>query len=246
MFGKTRPQSVAREIADKLRARILEGQYQSGERLPAERALARQLGVNRASLREALKELEHTGLVRIRRGDGTRVLDFFRTATLDLLGHLLSAERGDAVRDLLEFRQIFGREVARLAALRGDDEQLERLREIAARRPGEPEEVLLQDLDFYHELSRTSRNIVFVLLLNTVRGFVQRFKGFFKDFNPPAEDVFQHHEQLLAAVEARLPDRAAAIADEHLAAGRAHFMARREGPEIVAPARPSSSEGEIR
>ena len=58
MFGKTtRPQSVAREIADKLRARILEGQYQSGERLPAERALARQLGFLAQEVRAVLPEV---------------------------------------------------------------------------------------------------------------------------------------------------------------------------------------------
>lgn len=236
MWKPLRPTSVAKDIADKLRARILDGQYQDGERLPAERALARQLGVNRASLREALKELEHTGLVRIRRGDGTRVSDFLRTATLDLMGHLLSAQRGDALRDLLEFRQIFGREAARLAARRADPEQLERLAEIAALRPSDPEDVLLQDLDFYHEISRTSRNIVFVLLLNTVRGFVQKFKGFFRDFNPPAEDVWTHQEKLLEALRARDEAAAVAIAESHLAAGRAHYLKRREGAEVLVPA----------
>ena len=67
---------MADEIVEQLRSLILTGQYRPGAKLPPERELARTLGVNRASLREALKKLEHLGLVRIRQGDGTRVENF--------------------------------------------------------------------------------------------------------------------------------------------------------------------------
>ena len=60
---------VAEEIVEQIRSLILTGQYAPGDKLPPERELARQLGVNRASLREALKKLEHLGLVKIRQGD---------------------------------------------------------------------------------------------------------------------------------------------------------------------------------
>ena len=59
--------SLTESIAARLRNDILGGTYKAGERLPAERDLASRLGVNRGSVREALKKLEQMGLVVIRR-----------------------------------------------------------------------------------------------------------------------------------------------------------------------------------
>src|SRR5881392_183818 len=125
MLKPVEKQRVAEEIAEQLRSLILNGQYPPGSKLPPERELSKRLGVNRASLREALKKLEHLGLVRIRQGDGTRVQDFMQTGGIELVQHLLPLATGshpELIRDMLEFRRLFGREVARLAAHRGGKE----------------------------------------------------------------------------------------------------------------------------
>src|SRR3954447_23933414 len=106
---------IAEEIVEQLRALILGGTYGVGQKLPPERKLAGELGVNRASLREAIKKLEHMGLVKTRQGDGTRVLDFMQTAGMELVRHLVERGSPDILGDVLEFRTIYGREVARLA-----------------------------------------------------------------------------------------------------------------------------------
>src|SRR2546426_11618877 len=85
-------QRVAEEIVEQLRSPILKGSFAPGDKLPPERKLAEELGVNRASLREAIKKLEHIGLVKTRQGEGTRVLDWMQTASLELVRHLV--ERG--------------------------------------------------------------------------------------------------------------------------------------------------------
>ena len=59
MLKPVEKQRVAEEIVEQLRELILTGQYPPGAKLPPERELAKRLGVNRASLREALKKLEH-------------------------------------------------------------------------------------------------------------------------------------------------------------------------------------------
>src|SRR5207244_3312399 len=82
-------QRVAEEIVEQLRGLILKGSFAPGDKLPPERRLAEELGVNRASLREAIKSLEQMGLVKTRQGDGTRVLDFMRTAGVELVSHLI-------------------------------------------------------------------------------------------------------------------------------------------------------------
>jgi len=67
------PRRLYRQIADQIRARIGKGEVAPGERLPAERDLARQLGVSRPSLREALIALEVEGLLDVRVGSGIYV-----------------------------------------------------------------------------------------------------------------------------------------------------------------------------
>src|SRR5260370_32489561 len=125
--GKRR---VAEEIVQQLRGLILRGEYAVGDRLPPEGKLAEELGANRASLREAIKSLEHMGLVKTRQGDGTRVLDFMQTAGVELVSHLIPGDgtpNVDVLSDVLDFRRWFGREVSRLAAERALPDDITRL-----------------------------------------------------------------------------------------------------------------------
>lgn len=67
------PRRLYRQIADQIRTLITAGEYATGARLPPERDLARQLGVSRPSVREALIALEVEGLVEVRIGSGIYV-----------------------------------------------------------------------------------------------------------------------------------------------------------------------------
>lgn len=68
MFGAVTSQPLTLAGAENLRTRIHRGEVGPGDRLPAERALAQQLGVGRISLREAIKTLEQEGYVHVRWG----------------------------------------------------------------------------------------------------------------------------------------------------------------------------------
>src|SRR5436189_1537779 len=68
------PRRLYRQIADQIRALIRSREFAAGTRLPPERDLARQLGVSRPSVREALIALEVEGLVEVRIGSGIYVL----------------------------------------------------------------------------------------------------------------------------------------------------------------------------
>jgi DNA-binding FadR family transcriptional regulator len=231
--------SIAQDVAGRLRSLILQGAYKPGEKLPPERRLAEALKVNRATLREALKNLEQAGLVRIRQGDGTRVQNFLHTAGLDILAHLLHLGEDTAasiLKDIMEFRQIIGREIARLAAERGKAEQLVRLEAIAVRETTTQEEALVQDLDFYIELARASQNVVFILILNPVGEAVRRFSGVFANFNLSVEEVHGHHAEVIEAIRARNPEAAHQAADLHLHLGKEHLLSLldRSGVEVLA------------
>jgi GntR family transcriptional repressor for pyruvate dehydrogenase complex len=72
-FQTIEPRRLYRQIAEQIRGLIRSGEYSPGVRLPPERDLARQLGVSRPSVREALIALEVEGLVEVRIGSGIYV-----------------------------------------------------------------------------------------------------------------------------------------------------------------------------
>jgi len=223
MLKPVEKQRVAEEIAEQLRSLILNGQYPPGSKLPPERELSKRLRVNRASLREALKKLEHLGLVRIRQGDGTRVQNFMETGGIELVQHLLPLAGGkpELIRDLLEFRRIFGREIARLAAARANRDGLAKLRALAdrAEQVTTALELFELDFDFYVAVASLSGNHVMLLLINTVRDGVRNFMPLLANLAGPGDTVRKHHRELIAAIEKGDVAAAGRIADDYLRMG---------------------------
>lgn len=237
-IGKLR---VAEEIVQQLRNLILRGVYGVGDKLPPERKLADDLGVNRASLREAIKSLEQMGLVRTRQGDGTRVLPFMETAGVDLVSHLVlgtadGSPNTEVLADVLEFRRIFARDVAELAALRATPEDLARLDEIARRADAElsADEMLKLDFEFYVALTKAARNRVFQLLINTTRAAVAAHAVFFAQLTPSAQVQRKCHRDVLAGLAAKDPVATAqAVNDYLLQAARLLQVALRADSDLV-------------
>lgn len=108
------PQRLYRQIAGQLRALIATGEFRPGSRLPAERDLARQLGVSRPSVREALIALEVEGAVDVRTGSGIYVMQPGNPPTSEDASAPDSAEWGPL--ELMRARELVEGEVAALAA----------------------------------------------------------------------------------------------------------------------------------
>src|SRR4051794_1326648 len=85
---------VAGRVFSRLVEDVLSGRYEPGEKLPTQRALAAELDVNMASVREAVKRLEQLGLVEVRHGDAMRVTDWRTSGGLDVIAHVLFAAGG--------------------------------------------------------------------------------------------------------------------------------------------------------
>jgi len=84
------------EICDRIRAQIAAGALRPGDKLPAERDLAQQLGVGRNALREALRSLEIAGIVRLQKG--TKGGAFIQSGD--------AGRMNDVVRDMLSLGSI--------------------------------------------------------------------------------------------------------------------------------------------
>jgi DNA-binding FadR family transcriptional regulator len=163
-------QSVPDLVFAELRDAILGGRYSPGERLPTQRTLAAELGVNMASVREALGRLEQLRLVEVRHGDATRVLDWRTSGGLEALAALGAADR-EVIAALFEARTVLLAQSARLAATRRSEEQATRLEELAATiaSAGDDLAALLADWAFMSTVIEAAGNLVFQLIMNSVR-----------------------------------------------------------------------------
>src|SRR5919199_4160746 len=149
MDGTIRRALVSDQVFGLLCEPILSGRYEPGEKLPTQRALAAELEVNMASVREAVKRLEQLGLVEVRHGDAMRVTDWRASGGLDVIAHVLFAAGGldrTTLADVMEARRLMLSESARLAAERRDAAQAGRLEELAERLGSKPDAVTAQGL----------------------------------------------------------------------------------------------------
>jgi len=205
-FTPVERRHLAWSVAERLRDIILKGKVKPGQRLPSERQLARLLNVTRTTLREALKMLETWHFVVIRQGDGVRVQDYLRSANIEILSDLLFREGTidkEILQNILEARELFGKTVARLAAQRASEEEVERYAKLAQELIEAKDDArLLQEKDFecFDALCRASHNLVFVFVLNAIKSIYFRHMDYFAGLYKDKDRFVLGHTKLLQAL----------------------------------------------
>ena len=168
------PQRLYRQIADQLRTLIQSGEFVAGSRLPAERDLAKQLGVSRPSVREALIALEVEGWVEVRTGSGVYVLDRAQ--------HTQSAEKTIATTEwgpleLIRARRVVEGEMAAIAALQAKRKHIDAMRQALADMARDASAGVLPlegDRAFHSAIVESTGNVV---LVETVHSFWDSRRG---------------------------------------------------------------------
>jgi GntR family transcriptional regulator, transcriptional repressor for pyruvate dehydrogenase complex len=172
-----RRESVSDQLFARLRDRILTGDLAAGSDLDSERDLAERFGVNRHAVREAVKRLQQAQLIEVAHGGRTRVLDWRRTAGLDLVVSLPGVggvvDVATAQRDTYEMRACIGADAARLCALRAPDASRAAIAEAAERfaQAGPDREALSRaDIDWWRLIIEGCGNIAYLLSFNSLVG----------------------------------------------------------------------------
>lgn len=200
-------QSLPDQVFRSLAGAVLDGRYAPGERLPPQRALAADLGVNMASLREGVKRLEQLRLVEVRHGDAMRVTDWRASGGLDVLAYAATAFTGP----LMETRRLLLREAAELASERRTDAQAALLADLAASFPEHPQHT---DLAFMATVIDAAGNLVFTLILNSIR---ELYLESAEQFAPIVADVEALAPMYVAVADAIARGSGAAQAMDELA-----------------------------
>ncbi|MDB5858019.1 MAG: transcriptional regulator, GntR family-like protein [Ramlibacter sp.] len=220
-----------RQIAEQLRGLIAGGEFAPGARLPAERDLARQLGVSRPSVREALIALEVEGWVEVRSGSGIYVQPQpQRNGAARAPANDGTAEWGPL--EVMRARELVEGEVAALAARRAKKPQLAAMASALAQMRDEAEAGVgpqSGDEAFHHAIAQACGNEV---LSDTVRSYWHARQGplfsrLGDHFENPAswQAALAEHAAVLAAIRARDPEAARAAMQQHLKKATGRYSA---------------------
>jgi GntR family transcriptional regulator, transcriptional repressor for pyruvate dehydrogenase complex len=194
---------VAEDIVTQILQLMGDGNLTAGARLPAERELARRLGVSRPSVREALRQLELMSVLEARQGSGYYV----RAVTDDDLVQplaLLLRGREHLLQDVLETRRVIEPHIARLAAQKASPAELAELHALVERQQvklGNGELAIEEDTSFHHTLARASGNRVLLLLVESCMDLLRESRRQNLQSPQRAQRSVQGHEELLKAIE---------------------------------------------
>ncbi len=218
-----RRRALSDDIIDQLVDLIASDELPPGHRLPSERELSRQLGVGRASLREALRSLAVMGIVEGRVGEGTFVTkDSARYLEKSLRwGMLLDPKE---ISDLIETRTLLETQTAAFAAERATPEELEN---IAVTLPalenalGDDQRFLQEDLAFHLAIASASQNQMLHHLLQLTRQHLQAW--IIRSLENPSTSTderarlsLEQHQEIFASIVATDPETAASAMRRHL------------------------------
>jgi GntR family transcriptional regulator, transcriptional repressor for pyruvate dehydrogenase complex len=211
--------NLAEQVALQLADSISAGTWKPGDKLPSELQLCETLHIGRSTLREAMRSLAFTGLLRMRPGEGTYVShDPSKFLDRVVSSGLLRTDKD--ISDLCETRMTLETELAALSAERATNRDLEKLDRLAAEMQRDidfPTQDLVElDLQFHLMIAESSKNQVLSGLLRTIRALLQEWIVRSQHTVVSRQLAIAGHSEVLEALKQRQPERAREAMRGHL------------------------------
>ena len=196
--------SLREKVYDKLKRRLLTGKIRPGTRM-MEKELASDLGVSRTPVREAVRQLEKEGLVKIEPGRGTRAQEI---SVKDIIDTLSVREELDALAAELAAGHITG----------ADEEKLEELTDkyADAIKSGDMDLMIHADEAFHRKIVKISGNRTLSMVAKTVQAQVQRFRYLYYEDLKNYENMPAEHREIIKALVSKDGSVARDVADAHV------------------------------
>jgi DNA-binding FadR family transcriptional regulator len=218
-FDTVRSARLFEEICDQIKSRLSQGRIRPGDKLPPERDLASQFGVSRAAVREALRALEVSGIVELRKGKKGGAFLLEESAPLaQSLEDMIDLGRV-SMRDFTEARILITEVVVRLACERGKkkdfdaiERDIERLEAALARGEGRSDTTYITN--FYDLLAAATGNQMLRYLTHGIASLLAKLIDVKQP--PPMTDLGARRRAILKALRERDADKAGKLLTEHL------------------------------
>ena len=203
--------NLSQKTADIIKNSIINEQVLlPGDKLPNENELSNELGVSRATLREAIRILVNDGLLTVYRGKGTFVgekADQF--AGTDRIGNIDTADMKVKLRDLYEARLIIEPEAAYLAAKRATDEEIEeilRLGEIVQKnikKNPRGSARIKSESDFHGAIMKAAHNDFLAQFIPVLTETIEKTFAIDENLEIIAEDAYKDHIMIMHFLKLR-------------------------------------------
>lgn len=208
--------SLTGRVFKQLSDQILNGKYKPGDSL-VETKLAKELGVSRTPVREALRQLEQEGLV----------------ASIPNKGVFVRGISAQDIEDIYAVRALIEGLAARWAAEKITEEELKSLKEILDlmefyTQKGDMDRVSELDTQFHALIYSASKSKTLCLVLGNLHHFVQKARIGSVKVPGRANKTLSEHRAIVQAFESREPNAAEAALTEHVLSAKANLLKNRK------------------
>lgn len=239
MFHKAKQSRIFQDVVQQIQEAIISGRLSAGEHLPGERELKERFKVSRGTLREALRVVEQKGLIEIRTGvNGGPVV---KAASIEPMVESLAfliRQKKVSLQDLAGFRIGLEGNCSAIAAERATPGDVEKLKALLSRAledfrkgPDYYESVFRIDEQIHLAIAEATHNVLYVSVVETI---FQNIHTYFASFVPMEESVLRENLSdiagLVAAIEARNPEKSRQVAQEHV---RRFFEHMQQGVQAI-------------
>jgi DNA-binding FadR family transcriptional regulator len=222
-FAPIHTRRTFEEICERIRDRLGSGDLRPGDKLPAERELAQQLGVGRNALREALRSLEIAGIVELRKGvKGGAFIRAGDPARMDAVVRDMVSLGSISVPELAEARLHVSDLVVRLACERATEADFAALEAVIERTEamtgaGRYLDRVECSRDFYRLLAAATRNAVIAMMVQSITEILMQFVyARVAAGGKPQPRLVQKRREFLAALRRRDAGEATRLMRSHL------------------------------
>lgn len=207
MFNQVRLVRASEDIVEQIKEAVFSGKLLPGDRLPSERDLVHEFGVSRVTIREAIRTLEASGILRVKVGvnGGAFVAEPSTEHVRESLTMLVKRQKA-TLQEIAEARRVVEIAIAGMAALRADESDIEAMeRALAAYRQAitDNDSGTPPSLEFHAALAKAAKNPV---LLPTVESLQFAISDALDGAGMPQEAIqanLELHRAILEAVRRR-------------------------------------------
>jgi DNA-binding FadR family transcriptional regulator len=225
VFGPIKLERLSEKVALQLKKAIAESVFKVGDRLPSERDLARQMGVSRPSVREAIQQLELQGILETVHGGGSIVRNLAEQEIQKPMKIFLGEDKRKVV-ELAEVRALMEAWAARRAAENRTRDELQRMQGCLEQMERDLEKGSIRpdvDIRFHTEIAAASHNTIFLHVISSIYQLITDSIRLHREeiFVSPEEQqkIFNHHLRVYKAIQKKDARAAETAMNEHL-----HFV----------------------
>ena len=213
-------QKIFQQISDQIRQLILSGVLKPGNKLPSEKELSNQFNTGRMVVREALRTLEESGLICVKRGSlgGAFVKDLDSTVLTRSISDLINIGNV-TLRELIEARLGIEKVILDFAIMKMNDEDLDLLKkniEDSEQKFLKGERATEEHIYFHILLAKSTKNLLFEMMIESIMNVTKSFLLSLKPDVNYINNVLTYHKEIYRALQEKNLLVAEQIMERHI------------------------------